>query len=288
MNMGRWAERRWEAVPRRRARREIYPCAVDGDRDSAPLVVRNMTAPRVLTALAALAAALAAPPYGAELAAARAPAPVVVIDPGHPSETSSGAVVQHGTTEVHVAWRVALGLRRELESRGYRVVMTKSRERELVRNRERARIANDAGAALMIRLHCDASTERGYALYFPDRAGTAEGRTGPTPDVMRASRAAADSIHAGMAERLRGVLVDGGVRGDSRTYVGGRQGALTGSIFSEVPVVTVEMVVLSDASDARFAKSSAGVARLAAALADGVGRYVPLRGASSTSTGSGT
>lgn len=203
--------------------------------------------------------------------------PVIVIDPGHPSETSSGAVVQHGTTEVHVAWRVAVRLRSLLEARGYRVVMTKTRERELVRNRERARVANDARAALMLRLHCDASTERGYALYAPDRAGTAEGRTGPSAAVMRASREAADSIHAGMSARLAGALVDGGVRGDSRTYVGGKQGALTGSIFSEVPVVTVEMVVLSDRGDARFIKTDAGVARMASALADGVARYVPLR-----------
>jgi N-acetylmuramoyl-L-alanine amidase len=38
-------------------------------------------------------------------------APVVVIDPGHPSEVSSGATVQNGTTEVAVAWAVALRLR---------------------------------------------------------------------------------------------------------------------------------------------------------------------------------
>jgi len=41
------------------------------------------------------------------------------------------------------------------------------------------------------------------------------------------------------------VLKDGGVRGDSKTLIGSKQGALTGSIFSQVPIVTIEMVVLA-------------------------------------------
>jgi N-acetylmuramoyl-L-alanine amidase len=69
------------------------------------------------------------------------------------------------------------------------------------------------------------------------------------------------------------VLKDGGVRGDSRTLVGSRQGALTGSIFSEVPVVLVEMVVLSNARDAAFIKSASGQALMARAIADGIVRY---------------
>ena len=48
--------------------------------------------------------------------------PVVCIDPGHPSETAAGDVVQHGTTEVHVAWRVAQRLQILLERRRIRGV----------------------------------------------------------------------------------------------------------------------------------------------------------------------
>ncbi|GAC1515532.1 MAG: hypothetical protein NVS1B4_06370 [Gemmatimonadaceae bacterium] len=202
--------------------------------------------------------------------------PVIVVDPGHPSETSAGASLQHGTTEVSVAWKIALRLRRILIRRGYAVVMTKSREREVVRNADRAGIANAAHASLMVRLHCDASNDSGFALYAPDRSGTAGGRTGPSADIIRASQTAAESLHAGMAARLRGVLADGGVRGDSRTRVGARQGALTGSIFSEVPVVTVEMVVLSNARDARFIRGSRGEEAMATAIADGIQRAVPL------------
>ena len=78
-----------------------------------------------------------------------------------------------------------------------------------------------------------------------------------------------------MAEGLAGTLKDNGVRTDYQTKVGREQGgALTGSIFSEVPVVTIEMVVLSDPSDAEFIKTEEGQRRMAEAIAKGVERYV--------------
>ncbi len=200
--------------------------------------------------------------------------PIVCIDPGHPSEVSSGAELQNGTTEVHIAWMVSLKLQKALQAQGCKVVLTKSKEDELVKNKERAQIANAAGVALMIRLHCDATADSGYALYYPDRQGTKEGVTGPTPEVMQRSQQAAEAIHAAMAILLAGVLKDGGVRGDSKTLIGSKQGALTGSIFSQVPVVTVEMVVLSNKSDAAFIKSKSGQQQMAQALAAGVMKFV--------------
>jgi len=196
--------------------------------------------------------------------------PVVCIDPGHPSETSAGNTVQNGTTEVHIVWLVALKLRSLLEAKGMRVVMTKSSEHQLVRNKDRAITANEADAAVMVRLHCDASTDSGFALYAPDRQGTVHGVTGPSRDVIERSQAAAKTIHSGMIEVLKGTLKDGGMRGDSKTYIGSRQGALTGSIYSKVPVVTIEMVVLSNKTNAAFIKSEAGQQKMAEAIASGI------------------
>ncbi len=195
---------------------------------------------------------------------------VVCLDPGHPSETSAGNVMQNGTTEVHIVWLVALKVQALLEAKGLRVVMTKSSETQLVRNKDRAAIANQANAAVMVRLHCDASTDSGFALYAPDRQGRVDGLTGPTPEIIARSRAAAEAIHRGMSEALHGLLKDGGVRGDSQTFVGARQGALTGSIYSRVPIVTIEMVVLANAQDADFIKSEDGQQKMAAALAAGI------------------
>lgn len=213
-----------------------------------------------------------APPK-AKLESART---IICIDPGHPSEVASGKNMQNGTSEAHIDWAIATKLRDVLESEGYEVVLTKTAEDELVRNKDRALIANRANAALMIRLHCDASAERGYAVYYPDRKGRAkDGSTGPTQDVIEASRRAAGAVHSAMAENLSDALNDNGVRTDNDTKVGREQGgALTGSIFSDVPVVTIEMVVLSDAQDAEFIKAEAGQQRMAQAIAEGVARFV--------------
>jgi N-acetylmuramoyl-L-alanine amidase len=152
--------------------------------------------------------------------------------------------------------------------------MTKSAEAEFVSNRDRAERANRAGAVLLVRLHTDASRGRGFAVYYPDRQGTWNGMTGPSALVIDKSRQAAEAVHGGMATVLQGALADNGVRGDSRTFVGSRQGALTGSIFSRVPVVLIEMVVLTDSADASFIQTDAGQQRMAQAIADGVHRFV--------------
>ena len=222
-------------------------------------------------------AAKSAPaPAAPKVKAVSAARTIVCIDPGHPSEVASGKNLQNGTSETHTNWAVATKLREELEARGYEVVMTKEGEDELVRNKDRALVANRARAALMIRLHCDASAERGFAVYYPDRQGRAkDGTTGPGPSVIEESRRAAEAVHAGLAEGLKGSLEDNGVRTDFQTKVGREQGgALTGSIFSEVPVVTIEMVVLSDGSDAEFIKTDEGQRRMAESIAKGVERYV--------------
>ena len=233
-----------------------------------------MTISRLTSALASLAM-LAAVPAVHSQRPPRATRPVIVIDPGHPSEVSNGAERQNGTTEVATAWQVSQRLRRLLTAHGYRVVMTKSAERELVTNVQRAEVGNREKAALVVRLHCDASPDSGYAIYHPDRSATVQGHTGPSERVMQRSQAAAESLHVALARRLAGKLKDGGVRGDSRTAIGAKQGALTGSVFSDVPVVLIEMVTLSNANDARFIRDAKGQSLMAQAIAEGIGRYVP-------------
>jgi N-acetylmuramoyl-L-alanine amidase len=226
--------------------------------------------------LPALNRVLPAFALAAVIAAGVAPRrPTIVIDPGHPSEVSSGATMQNGTSEVHIAWQVAERLATLLRAHGYDVVMTKPAERTMVTNVERAKVGNAAGAALVIRLHCDDSPDSGYAIYHPDRQATVKGHTGPSAEVRQASAAAAESLHVSMSRMLAGKLKDGGVRGDSKTAIGAKQGALTGSVFSDVPVVLIEMVTLSNAHDAAFIKEPAGQSLMAQALAQGIARYVP-------------
>jgi N-acetylmuramoyl-L-alanine amidase len=59
--------------------------------------------------------------------------------------------------------------------------------------------------------------------------------------------------------------------------VGSQQGALTGSIFSTIPVVTVEMAVITQPDDEAFIASPRGQARMARALFSGVEAYFSTR-----------
>jgi len=163
---------------------------------------------------------------------------IVCIDPGHPSETSPGTKGPSGITENHINWVIALKLKQALIDRGAKVVLTKSAENQNVTNRERAGIANKNNSDIMIRLHCDAAAHTGFSIYYPDRQGTRYGVTGPVPSVIQASKAVAAPFYQGMKSVLTGRLTPRGIHGDSATYIGSRQGALTGSIFSQVPVLT--------------------------------------------------
>ncbi|MBI3721009.1 MAG: N-acetylmuramoyl-L-alanine amidase, partial [Fimbriimonas ginsengisoli] len=138
---------------------------------------------------------------------------MVCIDPGHPSEVGPGT---RGLTitELHAAWVTALLLKERLETAGLTVVLTKGREKQKVFNRKRAETANRAAASLMVRLHCDASSGSGYAIYFPDRMGTHQGHRGPSKQIQVASRAAAKAFHDAFALKIGRRLRDNGLLPD--------------------------------------------------------------------------
>ena len=199
---------------------------------------------------------------------------VVCLDPGHTSNTSQGTESRDGRlTERHVNWVVGLRLKALLEGAGATVVLTKTSEGKIVANRHRAEIANAAHADLLLRLHCDSGEHSGLATYYPDRQGRRFGVTGPSPAVIAASRRAARIFQPAVVAALGGAERDAGIKGDSQTGVGGRQGALTGSIFSRVPALTVEMCVLTNDHDYRFIRTVAGQEAMARALLTGVEAY---------------
>ncbi|MCL5459957.1 hypothetical protein M3M33_15070, partial [Loigolactobacillus coryniformis] len=79
-----------------------------------------------------------------------------------------------------------------------------------------------------------------------------DGVRGPSKSVIAASKRAASAFHSAVIKDLDGALKSRGVRTDKQTAIGGKQGALTGSIFSRVPVVLAEMCVLSNRKDEAF------------------------------------
>lgn len=180
----------------------------------------------------------------------------------------------NGTTETHVNWAIALLLKAALEKDGLTVVMTKSREDELVKNARRARIANEAGALLMLRIHADYGSGSGFRVFYPGKAGRHEGVTGPSAEVQEASRRAAEAIRAGLAETAGKRIHNNGVATESGLPVSKRFGALIGSIHSLVPTITIETGFLNNRADAAFLKSSEGRQLLANGMAKGVQAFI--------------
>ena len=189
----------------------------------------------------------------------------VCIDPGHPSEVGQGTAGKN-VSEIHIAWAVAKKLEKILTDKHVKVVLTKHNESEFVKNMDRSKIANDCKANLFVRLHCDSSSGSGFATYFPDRQGTVHGFTGPSPELLQKLGPIAKRFHASLHEGLNGFLRDNGLMSDIETAVGSKQGALTGSIYSHVPVVLVEMCVLTNPKDEALVSTDAGQERLAEAL----------------------
>lgn len=200
--------------------------------------------------------------------------PVVCLDPGHPSETSAGA--NYGSlSENHINWVVANRVRALLIDSGVRVVMTKSRERELVSNRRRAEIANAAQARAFIRFHCDIGAGRGFTWYYPAHAGRKDGVAGPPPAICDQSRQLAEAMNRTMAPLLAGDLQSNPVKTDAATHVGASQGGvLTGSIFARVPTALIEMCFLNQRKDAAYIASPSGQEKMANAIARGILAYL--------------
>ena len=152
----------------------------------------------------------------------------------------------------------------------FRIVMTKHSLGEKVTNKRRAEIANAAGADLSLRIHADSGGRSGIATYFPDRQAKIQGHLGPSKEVIQKSEKLAPIFHRAMVESLNGALPDLGFMSEQKTFIGGKQGALTGSVFSEVPVFLVELCAVDNKHDAAFAKTEAGRQAFARALVAGI------------------
>ena len=193
-------------------------------------------------------------------------AQTVCIDPGHPSEVGKGTKGKK-ISEIQAAWKVAILLKKELEAVGIKVVMTKDKEMEFVKNRDRSAIANKAKSDLMVRLHCDSVSGSGFAVYIPKKKGKAQGKTGPSESIIKSCAKVGPIFHEELVAMLKGKLKNNGLLPDTATAVGGKYGALIGSIFSEVPVVLIEMCRLSNKKDEAFIASEEGQLTMAKALA---------------------
>lgn len=233
----------------------------------------RLAAALLLAALLAAAAVAPASPGGRT---------VVVIDPGHDeranlaqepigpgsSETkikdgggTSG--VATGTPEAVLNLAIAKRLRALLEGAGVEVVMTRTATKGVsMGNVARARIANEAGAALFLRIHADGSSDasiRGTHTLVPAL------RRGWTDDIYGASARAGRIVQAALVRRLR-----------SRDRGLQERSDLTGFNWSDVPSILVEVGYMSNPAEDRLLAKGAYRRKAARGLCEGVLRYLEL------------
>jgi N-acetylmuramoyl-L-alanine amidase len=211
---------------------------------------------------------------------AAAHCPRIVIDPGHDSRPNlatepigPGAArrkikdgggtrgVVTGVPEHVVNLQIALRLRDGLERAGYCVTMTRTRATGVsMGNIARARIANRAHAALLIRVHADGSADhghRGTSVLYPAL------HRGWTDDILPASRTAARLFERELVRAL-----------GSRDLGTVPRSDITGFNWADVPVVLPELGFLTNPQEDRLLTSPAYQRRAAAAMVRATQRFV--------------
>jgi N-acetylmuramoyl-L-alanine amidase len=210
------------------------------------------------------------------LAESLAAAALICLDPGHGTPPAIGrqkepigpgspiTKVKDGggaRGEAEAVLAIARRTRTLLLRRGYRVAMTRTGPTFRGGNVERARFCNHRGAALMLRIHADGSTDaarRGAATLFPAR------RRGWTDDVYGRSRRAARSIQRSLV----------GATG-ARDLGLVERSDLTGFNWADVPVVLVETGFMTNPTEGRLLRTSGYQWRVARGLAAGVAAFTP-------------
>ena len=238
-------------------------------------------APRAVFAAAvtiALSLALGASPALAATKSAPATAPLIVIDPGHGGPFSNANA--NGLRERVVTLQIGLALRSTLESRGYRVIMTRTTDRALQTTdtetwnlksdqatwayardytlyyREsipkddltaRTRVANIAGADLFISIHCNGAASK--AVHGTETWASPHDAAGKT-----------------LAKIVQPALV-------SRSHLLDR-GWHTADFYvlrwTNMPAILVESAFISNKSDAAKLKTTLTRSAIASGIADGV------------------
>lgn len=210
------------------------------------------------------------------LAETLAAAALICIDPGHGTPPAIGrqrepigpgsrvTKVKDGggaPGEADAVLAIAKRTRTLLLRRGYRVAMTRTGATFRGGNIERAQFCNRRGAALMLRIHADGSTDpsrRGASTLLPAR------RAGWTDDVYGPSRRAARAIQRSLV----------GATG-ARDLGLVERSDLTGFNWADVPVVLVEAGFMTNPAEGRLLRSSAYQWRVARGLAAGVSAFSP-------------
>lgn len=204
---------------------------------------------------------------------------VVAIDAGHQARGNSqlepigpGASTQKpkvaggatGTAtripEYQTTLNVSLKLRDVLQSRGYKVVMIRTTNDVNISNRERAEIANNAGAGAFIRLHCDGIGNSGVT-----GASVQEPANG-NPYMSAGNVSASQSLGRTVLNHYCSTT---GIRNRGMAA----RNDLSGINWCKTPVCLLEMGFISNGDEDRKLNNSDFQQKIAEGIANGIDAY---------------
>ncbi|MCC0686787.1 MULTISPECIES: N-acetylmuramoyl-L-alanine amidase [unclassified Clostridioides] len=202
---------------------------------------------------------------------------LICIDPGHqgkgdsnlepvaPGSSSKKARVSSGTEgiatkkpEYVLNLEASLVLKSILESKGYNVIMTRETHDVNISNSERAILANDKKADMVVRIHADSlnnSSKTGASILIPEKDGKY------TAPIYEESNKCAEFIKQNMEQA--GIQINGIFQ----------RGDLTGFNWSKVPAVLVEMGFMSNYNEDQMMSNPDYQRKMMQCIADGLDAY---------------
>lgn len=217
------------------------------------------------------------------------PIHTVVLDPGHGGK-DPGAIGVGGVHEKNVTLALARSLAKDLEARGFRVVMTRDDDR-FIDLEERTAIAEAARGDLFVSLHANAARRasvRGVETYYLDEnherhsLDVAARENGVAPsEVNELQRTVAKlrvSEVSPQSRRLAELIQDQIVSGMPRAFrpvsdLGAKKGPFYVLFLSTMPAVLVEAGFLTNRTEAKRLRDGAYRDAMAEQIAEALVAY---------------
>lgn len=203
---------------------------------------------------------------------------LIVLDPGHGGIDPGAENKKVKVNEKTLSLDVALRLKKILEARGWRVLLTRTDDRELSRNKivdlqMRADFANKQKADLFMSIHFNAADEavRGVEVYSLPAQFMLSSGSEQKDDMTKQSfpNNRFDYANLLLGSELHRAMI-GSLKASDRGYKRARWGMLRPA---ECPAVLVECAYLSNDAEARRAATPEYRQQIAEALAAGVQNY---------------
>lgn len=203
----------------------------------------------------------------------------IVLDPGHSARMTGGTEplgpgssqqkakdatgtqgIATSVAEYNLTLVIAKKVKRELETRGYRVLMTRTTNRKAISCKERAMVANRARADAFIRIHANGSSDSSV------HGAMTICTTGNSPYVSKSL--------SKKSRKLSSTLLDAYVKatGARKEYVW-ETDSMSGNNWSKVPAVIIEMGYMTNPTEDRKMQTAAYQKKMVKGIANGIDEY---------------